>query len=151
MPLCAHLGQQSKQAVDHYSYLPLKFSYSKRGNRPLSYGCHLPCQVPCIHNDNDSPNSQFIKKVPDYFSFQPRFGYIDLNGSKTGWMHHDSGLQKNFLSQDKKQLIWSVCPHTDVHVRMSVVHHLLQLTGARRSTEPECKFLIVATYEALHT
>ena len=29
MPLCGHLGQQSKQAVDcfdHYSYLPLKFA-----------------------------------------------------------------------------------------------------------------------------
>ena len=32
----------------------------------------LNCHIPCIHNDNDS-NSHFIKKVPDYFSFQPRW------------------------------------------------------------------------------
>ena len=31
MPLCAHLGQQSKQTdFDQYNYLPLKFSYSRR-------------------------------------------------------------------------------------------------------------------------
>ena len=39
MPLWAHLCHQSKQAVDcfdHYSNLPLKFSYSRRVRQPTS-------------------------------------------------------------------------------------------------------------------
>ena len=31
----------------------------------------------------DSINSDIREKVPDYLSFQPRFGYIALNGRKT--------------------------------------------------------------------
>ena len=29
------------------------------------------------------------KMEPDYSSSQPRFGYIDVNGGKPRWPHHD--------------------------------------------------------------
>ena len=33
------------------------------------------------------------KRNQTIFSFQPRFGYIDLNGRKLRWSHHDKGVQ----------------------------------------------------------
>ena len=31
-------------------------------------------------------------KGPAYLPFQPRFGNVDLNGSKTRWLYTDNGL-----------------------------------------------------------
>ncbi len=39
-------------------------------------------------------NVHCIKTEPDYFSFQPRFDYIELNERNSRWPHHDKGLLK---------------------------------------------------------
>ena len=37
-------------------------------------------------------NNHFANRNQTILFFQPRFGYIDINGENSRWLHHDKGL-----------------------------------------------------------
>ena len=73
-------------------------------NRPLSCYYHIG-QVPKTKNSNECLYSLY-KKEPDYFSFQPQYGYIDLDGSTWRWPHQGLLSGPNFIEllKNKKKL-----------------------------------------------